>query len=307
MLNDYDKKYILKHFPKIELSYEKVNHNKVSTDYCIAVPQGRKYFAWFTCFKNKFVCIFLEQGFNNRTTDIRIYNCCFKNELAYGTIFYGTIVNRRFFHIEDIYYYKNKDVTPLNNHKKLLLLKDILQNELKQVSYCKNDIIFGLPLIKTKYDDLYNNILLLPYKIYSVQFRNMTNNYRSVYHMRNENIMRAIFMVKASLQNDIYDLYYNVEKRGLLKYGTARIPNYSTSIMMNKLFRVIKENDNLDKLEESDDEEEFENVELDKFVDLKKRVIMECVYNHKFKKWVPFKVSENKNIVTDKEIKRIEK
>ena len=34
---------------------------------------------------------------------------------------------------------------------------------------------------------------------------------------------------------------------------------------------------------------------------------MECVYNHKFKKWVPFKVSENKNIVTDKEIKRIEK
>ena len=149
--------------------------------------------------------------------------------------------------------------------------------------------------------------MLLPYKIYSVQFRNMTNNYRSVYHMRNENIMRAIFMVKASLQNDIYDLYYNVEKRGLLKYGTARIPNYSTSIMMNKLFRVIKENDNLDKLEESDDEEEFENVELDKFVDLKKRVIMECVYNHKFKKWVPFKVSENKNIVTDKEIKRIEK
>ena len=195
----------------------------------------------------------------------------------------------------------------MNNHKKLLLLKDILQNELKQVSYCKNDIIFGLPLIKTKYDDLYNNILLLPYKIYSVQFRNMTNNYRSVYHMRNENIIRAIFMVKASLQNDIYDLYYNVEKKGLLKYGTARIPNYSTSVMMNKLFRVIKENDNLDKLEESDDEEEFENVELDKFVDLKKRVIMECVYNHKFKKWVPFKVSENKNIVTDKEIKRIEK
>ena len=109
-----------------------------------------------------------------------------------------------------------------------------------------------------------------------------------------------------SLQNDIYDLYYEVEKKGVMKYGTARIPNYTTSIMMNKLFRTIKENDNLDKLEESDDEDEFENVDLDKFVDLNKRVIMECVYNNKFKKWVPFKISNSKQIVTNREIKHME-
>ena len=42
MLSDIDKKYILKQFPKIELSYDKVNHKKVSTDYCMAIPQGRK-------------------------------------------------------------------------------------------------------------------------------------------------------------------------------------------------------------------------------------------------------------------------
>ena len=35
---------------------------------------------------------------------------------------------------------------------------------------------------------------------------------------------------------------------------------------MNTLFRNIKENQNLDALEESDDEEEFENISLDKFV-----------------------------------------
>lgn len=124
--------------------------------------------------------------------------------------------------------------------------------------------------------------------------------------MRTEDIVRAIFIVKASLQNDIYDLYYEVEKKGVMKYGTARIPNYTTSIMMNKLFRTIKENDNLDKLEESDDEDEFENVDLDKFVDLNKRVIMECVYNNKFKKWVPFKISNSKQIVTNREIKHME-
>ena len=35
---------------------------------------------------------------------------------------------------------------------------------------------------------------------------------------------------------------------------------------MNELFRNIKENSNLDLLEESDDEEEFENVNPDKYV-----------------------------------------
>ena len=71
---------------------------------------------------------------------------------------------------------------------------------------------------------------------------------------------------------------------------------------MNKLFRNIKENDNLDTLEESDDEEEFENISLDKYVDLNKKYIMKCEYNFSFKKWVPlekgdFKISNKKNIL----------
>ena len=61
--------------------------------------------------------------------------------------------------------------------------------------------------------------------------------------------------------------------------------------MMNKLFRIIKENQNLDALEESDDEEEFENDNLDKFVHLNKSYKMVCQFNYKFKKWVPIKLS----------------
>ena len=67
----------------------------------------------------------------------------------------------------------------------------------------------------------------------------------------------------------------------------ASIPDYKTSVMMNSLFRNIKENKSLDALEESDDEDEFENVNLDKFVDLSKKIKMKCVYNYKFKKWTP--------------------
>ena len=60
---------------------------------------------------------------------------------------------------------------------------------------------------------------------------------------------------------------------------------------MNKLFRNIKENDNLDKLEESDDEEEFENESKNRFVFLDKEYNMICLYNNKFKKWYPIKLA----------------
>ena len=61
---------------------------------------------------------------------------------------------------------------------------------------------------------------------------------------------------------------------------------------MNKLFRNIKENDNLDKLEESDDENEFENNSSDKFVYLNKNYNMVCSFCSKFKKWIPIKVAD---------------
>jgi hypothetical protein len=54
----------------------------------------------------------------------------------------------------------------------------------------------------------------------------------------------------------------------------------------------IKENNNLDALEESDDEEEFENEREDKFVYLDRTYKMICQYNYKFKKWTPIKLSE---------------
>ena len=102
-------------------------------------------------------------------------------------------------------------------------------------------------------------------------------------------------MVKADIQNDIYHLYNPDENANANANANANIdneliasiPDYKTSVMMNSLFRNIKENNSLDALEESDDEDEFENVNLDKFVDLSKKIKMKCIYNYKFKKWTP--------------------
>ena len=49
---------------------------------------------------------------------------------------------------------------------------------------------------------------------------------------------------------------------------------------------------------------------IDKFVDLKKSFIMDCYYNHKFKKWIPVKLTANNSTVrlaTNNDLFRLEK
>ena len=63
----------------------------------------------------------------------------------------------------------------------------------------------------------------------------------------------------------------------------------------------------MDLLEESDDEEEFENISEDKFVNLEKKINIRCVYNSKFKSWVPLETLEKGPICYKRDIQMIEK
>ena len=118
----------------------------------------------------------------------------------------------------------------------------------------------------------------------------------------------VVFLVKPDIQNDIYYLYCLGQNLKEEQHSIAHVPDYNTSVMMNKLFRIIKENNNLDALEESDDEEEFENEDISKFVHLDKSHKMICQFNHKFKKWTPIKLANEKSeIIKDFEIKNIYK
>ena len=112
---------------------------------------------------------------------------------------------------------------------------------------------------------------------------NFNQNGNPSYNSVNE----RVFKIKPDIQNDIYII---VDKNTSSKEEFLHIPDYNTSVMMNKLFRIIKENNNLDALEESDDEEEFEDDKFDKHVFLDKSFNMLCRFNHKFKKWMPVKV-----------------
>ena len=110
--------------------------------------------------------------------------------------------------------------------------------------------------------------------------------------------MKTTFIVNADFQHDVYHLRAYGRNKTLIYYDVAYIHNYECSVFMNSLFRNIKENSNLDFIEESDDEEDFENIAVDKYVDLEKTLIMECIFHPKFKKWVPQRVLQgNQKVV----------
>jgi hypothetical protein len=103
----------------------------------------------------------------------------------------------------------------------------------------------------------------------------------------------TLFWIKADIAYDVYHLHVKSKTNAPLLFQYTFIPDYRTSVFMNSLFRNIKENQNIDYIEESEDEEEFENIYEDKYVDLDKTLLMECTFNWKFKRWIPKRVRDS--------------
>ena len=309
-LNHHNQSHLLKRLPDLKLPYDNI-HKKVFSDLYVLIPKGKKHIAWFTYFQDKRVCIFIEVtlGGQKQINEMFIVPQSYDKKLVLGTLFFGTVFNidkKKYYSIENIHYYKGKNIENNNEKYKLSLIKNILEKELKSCFFTNKGICMAMPIIDSKFENCVETAKLLSYKIHSIQNRNLhgkNNNYSStLFKQIDDDIKSKIFIVKAQLQNDVYDLYY-YKSGELKKYDIAYIPDYKTSTLMNNIFRTIKENVNLDALEESDDEEEFENINEDKFVDLNKCVKMECEFNKKFNKFVPIKIMENGKVCNIKEIK----
>lgn len=319
--------YLLKQFPLFELSYEHITHKKVQdVSYFITNFEGDKMFLWFTQFKGVNHCFLLGLNIKKQVNSIKIIKIAGIQDPTFyygaGTIVYGSLLTKNketIFVLENLYYYKNKFCGVLYFKYKLNNIKQLLNSYNIQDS----EIAIFLPIISTNFDALIQKISQLSplYKVTSIIFRYEHKHtaykldYNELIHMNNiksndfkknvsiykhnlsHKINKFVFKVIPDLQNDIYHLFYN-KNNCLEEYGLALIPSYTTSTLMNKLFRNIKENKNLDFLEESDDENEFENSNIDKFVYLDKYYYMLCEYNYKFRKWVPLNIVENASIET---------
>jgi hypothetical protein len=285
ILSVEEKQTILSKFPSFKLCYEKIAHNKVD-GICVSIPKGPKCFVWFSLHNSNPQCILIERGREKDTiNDISTISCSF-NPTLIGTVLNGTIVtnaNRRIIVLDDVYFYKNRHIAMLNPSEKLKILGDLfVERKIVNIVDFKTQFMMACIGNQSSCDGI---------SLYCTQYRKESTPYVNVLVTNNKVTTitpsnRKVFKVIAETQNDIYTLY---DERDI-ECGLACIPTYEVSKMMNALFRNIKENRNLDSLEESDDEDEFENISLDKFITDKSRVIkMECEYVAKFKKWQPIK------------------
>ena len=311
-----DYRYFINKFPKIELSYDTILHNKVQADWYMLIPDGIKVFVWFTYYKNRNICVIMHLNKYNIITKVEDTVLSFDKNLSYGTIIYGTyftIDKINYITCEDIYYYKGDNIYEDNydTYKKYIervkLLKNLFDNEVRQVLYTNKSVILGLPYICSRLKEAFLNIKIMPYNVKGIlcRYYNDCDKIGIILNKESKQI-EVVFKVKADIESDIYNLYCNDSRNEF--YNIACIPDYKTSVMMNNHFRIIKENKNLDFLEESDEDEEFENINEDKYVNLKKVLYMKCIFIKKFSKWKPVEcVKFGEKLLTKREIYELEK
>ena len=308
MLDREIQRTIMRRFPEIKLSYNKNINRKVYADFFQIIPKGQKALLWFTYIHKKNVCLVLKLDYKGNIKEIDQFALCFENTLSYGTILYGTILRimgGHVFCIEDSHYYKGKNIERKNPLEKLEIYKTMFDTEISQTTYTNKFIKPVLAYTAKDYNSVKQTIQTLPYKVYGIKY--IRNTYSiGVEKIKYEIKHEAIFNVKPSLNSDIYNLYALDNIGNKILHNIAYIASYKKSVYMNSLFRDIKENRNLDLLEESDDDEEFENISPDRYVNLEKEIIMSCVYNNKFKKWEPIAEIDEGQIAIIKDIKYVE-
>jgi hypothetical protein len=301
------------------------NESEQNKELYFIIPKGKKYLVWFKNNECYFLELDAQRKIVS-VTKKNVSHTFPNNTILYGTHFYirrQQISNGKngdttyYFTIENIHYYNGLHLDATSVFDKFKRIDDFFKQQLNSQKQ-HHAVEIGLPNISSSLKGASD---IKPfYSAFCIQkkdCKNTSNEYENVFYFNsvsncssvvvplapesctankiqtnnhyNMNSKYKIFTVRADLQNDVYHISNPDDNDATVNSNEiiASIPDYKTSVMMNSLFRNIKENKSLDALEESDDEDEFENINLDKFVDLSKKIKMKCIYNYKFKKWTP--------------------
>ena len=304
------KNTVITNFQKLKLSYDNNVHKKVcgiprsymkdSNDIYCLIPKGSKFYVWFTSIEDKRVCIFINSFLQKK--NVFIYPIPFEKCLSLNTVLFGTLHylkdnkgTNKIFTIEDMLMYKGYDLRTQSEQYRISATISLLRDDLPDNTQCKGNIKISPCHMSFSSEELLQNYKNghFSYIAYSIQKRHTLQPF--VLDRRKDSSVLSILPnlpssrsqdnvmdIQADNKCDVYHLY-----KGSEYIGVADIPDYKTSVMMNRLFRHIKENDNLDALEESDDEEEFQDVSEEKFMKKNTIIKMECKYNHKTKRYIP--------------------
>jgi len=274
---------------------------------CIAIPLGTKGMVWFS--QNKCYILTLSKdrrSFDSVTIDTSVVYYPVEETLLYGTFYFIDNNEQFYFTIEDIFTYKNTKTTFHHIDVKINIWKYMLDYEISKFNTNSSPFIIGVPFMTTSWKEMCEILPHISYKIYSIRFHfeeelaleKMITTVSKIHYYylispiipiqksseREEIVITNTFLVQADTTNDIYCLYTPTTQEYV---GLACVQTLATSTYLNTLFRNIKEDMNMDVFEESDDEDNYNMI-----TDTTKKILMDCVYNAKFKKWTPIKLSQ---------------
>ena len=275
-------KYSLDNFPiktfTEEKYYRHISDEKMTNRFILLIPYGIKSFLWFTKQNGECMCLVIEMMKKKIHRMYRIqcyfdYSFCEgSGTILSGTIFMNYTLKMKMYTIENVYFFKGKNVQTQSFYNRLLFIKKTLKGNIKSQT-----ISIGVANITfyegTGLEEFLKNVC---YKTHYIQCHINNDIINTDYKKDFKEICEdCVFWIKR-IQYEIYHLY-DIKDKSF--QGIACIPNYNTSKLMEGLFVNIKQNLTLDSLEESDDEEED--------IPEEKEIKMKCVYHEKFKMWVP--------------------
>jgi len=310
-------------FPDFELSYETRHHKTVEPsthDLYLSMPMGRKVYLWATLHPDtgKDTLFLLDK----RLEDISVVetNHTIANPVFFGTIVSALQVKGSHFIITDLHWFRGVDVSvALDQHTKwACIVKDILSSF---TTVCHIPVMMLGNVSKPAYQvhhvekrrwkGLGQYIHLSENALQGMCFHRENKDTIPAFDKRSEpkrseptrnepkrseptrnepkrsepkhNDYRRTFWIMADVSYDLYKLYDS----NSVFVDYACVVDKKTSIWLNSLFRNIRENGRLDEMEESDDEEDFERVEENKYTDMEKRLAVRCRFQPRLKKWMP--------------------
>jgi len=220
--------------------------------YWLPGVSNKRYLLWFTKFDNKnmTILIYLDEKIYYQPilrVDERIYE---QNVILYGEI--AHLENENLFLVEDIAHCNMEDsIQKLNYTNRLEIAKNIVDE------YFKYDIIYNDFQVKfkpfnvvkdiSKFNDMINpdlkfiNVRFIPNRLFNLSYELMIINILNKKEEQPEDIKNIInkdkiysFIVKNSGKPDVYHLYYDCVKNGIIKVGSAYIPNINISIKIRQ-------------------------------------------------------------------------
>tara|TARA_Y100000385_G_C13021752_1_gene606517 strand:+ start:398 stop:1033 length:636 start_codon:yes stop_codon:yes gene_type:complete len=193
----------------------------------------------------------------------------FHNDLTLGngTIFYCVKTSERNLVIEDILMYKGKDMqSPFI--QKLQAYKTFFCKEYQYDPY--NQLNLSLAWIRNNINDE-DVFLKIPYDVYALKYYTLASNKYRVILSKNDtehSKIKYTFIVKKKDKCELYELYILNKDNKQIIYDYALINDLITSKKMKDAFENKKED----------------------------TLIFKCIYNKKYKGWVPMNIVNHSNI-----------